>query len=92
LQAMGMGNWDTPSFEPPIDIRTTRWVRARRAGLMQLETELGAKVDKGDVLGLISDALGNRSTRVTAPSPGHVIALNQNPLITQGEALVHIAS
>ncbi|MEX2279047.1 MAG: succinylglutamate desuccinylase/aspartoacylase family protein [Acidimicrobiia bacterium] len=92
LQAMGMGNWDTPSFEPPIDIRTTRWVRARRAGLMQLETELGAKVEKGDVLGLISDALGNRSTRVTAPSPGHVIALNQNPLITQGEALVHIAS
>lgn len=92
LQAMGMGTWDTPPFEPPIDIRTTRWVRARRAGLMQLEAELGQKVERGEILGLISDALGNRSTRVTAPSAGHVIALNQNPLITQGEALVHIAS
>lgn len=92
LHSMGMGTWDTPSYAPPIEVRTTRWVRARRAGLMQLETDLGAKVEKGDVLASISDALGNRSTRVTASAAGHVIALNQNPLVTQGEALVHIAS
>ncbi|MFP5332105.1 MAG: succinylglutamate desuccinylase/aspartoacylase family protein [Acidimicrobiia bacterium] len=92
LQAMGMGAWDTPPPADTVEIRTTRWVRARRAGLMQMEAELGAEVKKGDVLGLISDALGNRAARVTATMDGHVIAINQNPLVSQGDALVHLAS
>lgn len=92
LQAIDMGTWDTPPAADTVEIRTTRWVRARRAGLMQMDAELGAEVKKGDVLGLISDALGNRATRVTATMDGHVIAINQNPLISQGDALVHLAS
>lgn len=92
LQAMGMGTWDTPPPADIVEIRTTRWVRARRAGLMQMEAELGAEVKKGDVLGMISDALGNRAARVTATMDGHVIAINQNPLVSQGDALVHLAS
>jgi uncharacterized protein len=91
LGALGMGTWDTPPFEPPTQSRTTRWVRARRAGLMTLDVTLGDKVSKGDRLGGISDSLGNRATRITANASGHVIALNQNPLISQGEAVVHIA-
>lgn len=92
LQAIGMGTWDTPKAPKSIEVRTTRWVRARRAGLMQMDAELGAEVEKGDLLGLISDALGNRATRVTATIDGHIIAINQNPLVAQGDALVHLAS
>lgn len=92
LESMGMGTWDTPKAPKPIELSTTRWVRARRAGLMQMEAELGLQVTKGDVLGLISDALGNRATRVTATMDGHIIAINQNPLVSQGDALVHIGS
>ena len=92
LEAMEMGTWDTPPFRRPIEIQSTRWVRARRAGLMQLDVELGDEVTKGDVIGSISDALGNRAARITAPSSGHIIALNQNPLVSQGDALVHVAS
>lgn len=92
LEAMEMGTWETPAFPPPVEVRSTRWVRARRAGLMTLEVDLGAEVEKGEVLASISDALGNRATRINAPSSGHVIALNQNPLVTQGEALVHLAT
>ena len=91
LEAMDMGTWDTPPVTAPTEIRSTRWVRANRAGLMRLEVELGDRVEKGDVLGAISDALGNRSARITASASGHVIALNQNPLVTQGEALIHLA-
>jgi hypothetical protein len=91
LEAMGMGTWATPRYPTPIEVRVTRLVRARRAGLMSLDAALGDAAEKGDVLGSISDALGNRSTRITAPVAGHVIAINQNPLVTQGEALVHLA-
>lgn len=92
LEAMDMGTWETPSFKAPREIRATRWVRARRSGLMQLDVELSNAVTQGDVIGSISDALGNRAARITASSSGHVIALNQNPLVSQGDALVHIAS
>lgn len=92
FESMGMGTWETPKAPKPIEISTTRWVRARRAGLIQMEAELGVKVAKGDVLGLISDALGNRATRVTATMDGHIIAINQNPLVSQGDALVHIGA
>lgn len=92
LESMGMGTWETPKGPKPIEISTTRWVRARRAGLMQMGAELGLQVTKGDVLGLISDALGNRATRVTATMDGHIIAINQNPLVSQGDALVHIGA
>lgn len=91
LEAMEMGTWDTPAVTPPTEIRFTRWVRARRAGLMRLDVELGDRVEKGDVVGMISDTLGNRAARITASTSGHVIALNQNPLVTQGEALIHLA-
>lgn len=92
LKAMDMGTWETPSFQTPIEVRSTRWVRARRSGLMQLDVELSDEVTKGDVIGSISDALGSRSARITAPSSGHVIAFNQNPLVSQGDALVHLAT
>ena len=90
LGAMGMGTWETPSHPEPIEVRSTRWVRARSAGLMRLDVALGDRVEKGDILGAISDALGNRSTQIKASSSGHVIAVNQNPLVTQGAALVHL--
>lgn len=91
LEALGMGSWETPPFEASTEVRETRWVRARRAGLMQLDVELGESVKQGQVLGAISDALGTRSARITASSAGHVLALNQNPLVSQGDAVVHLA-
>jgi uncharacterized protein len=91
FQELGMGSWETPRAPKSIEVRATRWVRARRSGLLRLEARLGAKVGKGELLGMISDATGNRAARVTAPLDGHVIAVNQNPLVSQGDALVHIA-
>ncbi|MDX1450033.1 MAG: succinylglutamate desuccinylase/aspartoacylase family protein, partial [Acidimicrobiia bacterium] len=92
LQAMEMGSWDTDPPAKTIEIRTTRWVRARRAGLMRLDATLGSQVSKGDVLGSISDALGNRSAGIKATMDGYVIAVSQNPLVSQGDALVHLAT
>jgi uncharacterized protein len=90
LKALGMGSWETPAVAASIESRTTRWVRARRSGLLALEAGLGDRVQKGDTIGRISDALGNRSARVNATMSGHVIATNQNPLVSQGDAVVHL--
>jgi len=91
LEALDMGTWEANGTRRPVELRSSRWIRARRAGLMTLETTLGARVERGERLGGISDALGTRPTVITAATAGHVIALNQNPLVSQGDALVHIA-
>jgi predicted deacylase len=91
LQAMEMGSWELPRIRrKPIRLASSRWVRARRSGIATLAVTPGEKVGKGSLLGRISDAFGHRPTRINAPFEGHVIAITQNPLVSQGDALVHI--
>ncbi|MEE8601821.1 succinylglutamate desuccinylase/aspartoacylase family protein [Euzebya tangerina] len=75
----------------PYISRRSRWVRARRSGLMQLAVDLGDRVDKGASLGRIHDSFGGRLGQINAPADGMVIGLNLDPSVNQGDALVHIA-
>ena len=77
--------------EAPIVSRRSRWVRARRTGLAQLQVSLGDRVDRGEVLGRIHDTFGHRLSRIMAPTTGLVVGLNLDPMVNQGDAVVHIA-
>ena len=76
---------------PPRLSRKSRWVRARRSGIVGLNTGLGDTVAKGQQIAVIHDAVGRRLARVNAPSDGVIIGHVQHPLVNQGDALVHIA-
>jgi uncharacterized protein len=91
MEALGMGSWDVPKARRPVEVTKTTWVRARRGGIADLEVHLGDRVERGDVVAVIGDALGSRPTRVKAPASGWVIAATQNPLVSPGDALVHLA-
>ncbi|HUS44379.1 MAG TPA: succinylglutamate desuccinylase/aspartoacylase family protein [Ilumatobacteraceae bacterium] len=83
---------DTTEPRPmPVESRSSTWVRARRSGIALLDAELGEVVQRGQLLGVIHDSVGNRLARVTAPGPGIVIGRVQQPLVNQGDALVHLA-
>ena len=71
--------------------RRTLWTRALRGGLFRVETRLGARVRKGQALGTISDVMGHRLARVKAREGGVVVGLRMNPVVFQGDALVHVA-
>ena len=75
----------------PLESRRSLWIRARRSGLVLLNTGLGAHVTRGEVLGVIHDSVGRRLSRITAPGAGIVISHVQHPLVNQGDAVVHIA-
>ncbi len=93
LEAIDMGAWELPRVRRrPIHLSTSRWVRARRSGIADLEVSIGDRVEKGDKLGSVADAFGQRPTKISANSSGWVIAATQNPLVSQGDALVHIGS
>ena len=47
-------------------------------------------VDKGDVVGYISNPAGQTDTILEAPSHGIIIGRTNLPLVYEGEALFHI--
>ena len=77
--------------EPAIVCRQSGWVRARRSGILELETALGQPVQAGDRLGGLHDSFGKRLALVRADRAGIVIGHTTAPLVNNGDALVHIA-
>jgi hypothetical protein len=92
LRAMGMVDARLPRVGPTRLIRRTRWVRARRGGIADIEVALGERVVKGQPLASISDAFGMRPTQVKASETGWVIAHSLRPLVNSGDSLVHLAA
>jgi predicted deacylase len=75
----------------PLVIRSSRWVRAPRSGLLRTVKALGAQVKKGDVLGLIADPFGQNEVEVLASADGIVIGRTNLPLVHEGDGLFHVA-
>ncbi len=76
---------------PSIRIQQSKWLRAPHSGMFQFRSHLGAVVEKKQVIGTITDAFGNRTVAVKSNVRGIIIGHVQNPLVNQGDALVHIA-
>lgn len=76
----------------PYVARSTTWVRAPESGIMRSTVRLGASVEKGQRLGIISDPLGHNEVEVLAHATGVVIGRTNLPLVNEGDALFHIAT
>jgi len=93
MAALGMTPTATVESAPPSAVSTlTRWSRARRGGLFRAEVALGARVKQGQRVGTVADAVGRTVARITARTEGLVIGLRTNPVVFQGDALVHVAA
>ncbi len=75
----------------PLVARSSHWVRAPDSGIFRAFTALGAKVRKGDVLGVVDSPYGDSEEEVLASYSGLVIGRTNLPLINEGDALFHIA-
>lgn len=73
-----------------IYLSKRRWIRAKIAGLFNSFVHNGDKVVKGQILGDITDTYGETSVKVKAPINGYIIAINNFPVISRGEAIFHI--
>jgi uncharacterized protein len=71
--------------------RSSTWVRASESGILRTIRPLGARVRKGEVIGLIADPMGDREIEVQASASGIVIGRVNLPLVNEGEGLFHIA-
>lgn len=73
-----------------ILLKKSSWVRAKGAGIFTPSVKLGAEVLKGQVVAEISDPYGQSKIVIKAPNDGHVIGVNNLPVINVGDALLHI--
>lgn len=90
IRQLGMIDARLPRADPTQLIKKTRWVRARRGGLVEVFPRLGDKVEESETIAEISDAFGYRPTAVRSTASGWVIGRSLNPQVNPGDALVNI--
>lgn len=74
----------------PIIISSSSWVRAKFSGMFRSDRANGSYVEKGTRIGTITDPFGDFEKVVKAPWDGYIICINHNPIINQGDALIHL--
>ena len=67
-----------------------KWLRAPTAGMFIPEVINGSQVEKGQELGLVTDTYAKHRRRIKAPFDGHVLCINHQAVVNQGDALFHI--
>lgn len=80
-----------PSVGDSLETKKSKWIRASCGGIFHLEVNLGEKVAKKQQLGYITNAFGEKRVAVRANVNGIVISYTQNPLVNQGDAIIHLA-
>ncbi len=75
----------------PLEAKSSSWVRAPQSGVFRATAKVGIRVKQGDVLGIVADAFGEAESNVVAPFTGIIIGRANLPVISEGDALYHIA-
>lgn len=74
----------------PVIVEESSWVRATHSGLFRSLVHHDARVSKGDKIGVIANAFGEDVATVKSRVDGVVISTALNPVVNQGDAIVHI--
>jgi len=75
-----------------VKILDSKWLRANHSGLFKASVAINAYVEKGDVIGNITDPYGSFNHFIKAPNSGYIFNVNQSPIIYQGDAIFHIST
>jgi uncharacterized protein len=75
-----------------VKLNKSVWVRAKLSGLFHASKSNGTYVNKDEVLGAICNPYGQIEGRIVSPIDGYIIGLNNQPVVNQGDALMHIGS
>ena len=74
----------------PVILRDSSWVRAPASGVIRMRQPIGAEVEDGALLAVVSDPLGETETEIKSPMDGVIVGRTNLPLAHEGDALFHI--
>lgn len=75
----------------PYFAKSSHWMRAPRGGILRAYRTIGDSVRPGDIIGVISDPIGDNETELETRTGGVIIGRTNLPAVNQGDALFHIA-
>ncbi len=81
-------SWGDPE---PIYYKSS-WIRAEQGGILFSDINLGDKVEKGQVLGVVTDPITNAESKIKAPYAGRVIGMAVNQVVMPGFAAYHLGA
>ncbi|MBU2948187.1 succinylglutamate desuccinylase/aspartoacylase family protein [Zobellia uliginosa] len=73
-----------------VHLENRKWLRAPTAGMFIPKILNGSKIEKGEVLGIVSGPYAKRSKVVKAPFDGLVFCINHQAVVNRGDALFHM--
>ena len=91
MHYLEMGEEVPASAKPSLLVERSRWLRAPSSGMWHPQVAYGAWVERGTVLGEVSDPFGAYIKAVKATWAGYVFCVNVAPVVNRGDALFHIS-
>lgn len=89
----GMVSGSNTDLEKPgktTYLERRKWLRAPTAGMFVPKVLNGTQIQKGNILGLVSDIYGKKTRLIKAPISGCIICINHQAVVNQGDALFHV--
>jgi predicted deacylase len=86
-----MANVEVPN-NPAVKLNKDYWVRADESGLFHASVPNGSHVREGDLIGVICNPYGSIEQKLIASKSGWVVGINNQPVVHQGDALIHIGT
>lgn len=75
----------------PAQATSSFWLRAPAGGLIRMFKTIGEGVIKGEILGVVSDPLGDVEDEIVSSGSGIIIGRTNLPVVNEGDGLFHIA-
>ena len=92
MNALGMtSHEETDRHAAPQISYSSGWVRSPEGGILRSERKPGDAVKAGEIIGEISDPLGERAYTVVSDYTGVIIGRTHLPIVNRGDALFHVA-
>ncbi len=90
LKSLQMIEKETQEEQEVLLFKKSQWLRAPYSGMFIWSKQSGAKVFRGEQLGVIKDPFGTKSVEVFAKLDGYIVGHNNASVVNQGDALFHI--
>lgn len=90
MKYLGMRDEAPELKDESLFINQSTWIRAKYAGLHHSFVRNGSRIEKNQLLGLITDPYGQFEKKIKSPMDGVVIGINNYPVVNMGDALMHI--
>jgi len=84
--------FDEPAGQNTHMLIESKWMRAAMSGLFRPTVKNGSRVEKGEVIGFLTDPYGKLEKKVKSVMDGFVFCVNEAPIVYKGDAIFHIGS